>query len=236
MKRENKIKKLSESPELVDYKTYINKIGEENPDTIPKAAAAEGRTKLALDSPDRGAFGESLAKDGLSQSGFAEYLKKSLADEVNADFSRALNLAAVKDHTSRENYNRYIASYNASQQKIRDGLVEKIVKGAIFDKDYAYRLALEAGLSEENAIFTASEAINKAKRKSIVDAIKFAKENDLYPNTAKNYALKLGLDERSADLVYNALSRNGYADMIDYDALGTDKYIEMLKKRTRQNN
>lgn len=236
MTQDEKIKKLSSGGKKLKYRDFIREIGEAAPEEIEESAKAEARIKSELYSPKSGATGESLARDGLYNGGFADYLKKSFTDEINEDYSKALRSAAVANFNEGQSYRKYLQSYNLSQQKIREGIIEKLINGRIYDKDYAYRLGLEAGLSKENALYTASEGVVRAKKESILEVLDFAVKNDLYPYNAKQYAQRLGLDERSAEIIYNALSQNGYGEKIDYENLDKDSYIQMLKDRINKNN
>ena len=231
MTQSDKIKKLSSGSKKLGYADFIREIGMAAPDSTEADARAETKIRSELYSPKSGATAESLSRDGLYNGGFADYLKKNFTDELNEDYSKALRNAAVADFNSDLSYSRYLKSYNASQEKIREGIIEKLISGSIFDKDYAYRLGLDAGLSDENALFTAAEGVGKAKRKSILEVLDFARKNDLYPYNAKQYALRMGLDERSAQLIYNALNQNGYGDKIDYENLSKDEYEDLLNDR-----
>ena len=233
MTKNEKIKKLSYQPQKLEYRQFISDTAEESGDSIIEKANADGRLKAVLNSPDRGALGESLKSEGLLYGGFSDYLKKSLADDINADFAKAQNNAAVKDFASNQSYRKYVDSYNTAQEKIRESVLEKLVSGGILDKSYAYRLAKEAGLSDENALYTASAGVNRAKKKSIIDVIKYAEKNNLYPANAKLYALNVGLDDRSAEMIYDALSTNGYSKTVDLEGTGGDRYYEMLKASLR---
>ena len=232
--KDGKIKRLAQDPEKKSYEEFIAEAGLAAEADISLSAAADRQAQARLRAPEAGASGEALARDGLSSSGYADYLRHSLKDELNADYAAAIAGAATQDYSRKSSYGRYIASYDASQKTASEGIVERLVSGGIFDKDYAYRLAKEAGLSEENAIFTAARGVNKAKQQAILDAIKYAKKNDLYAYNAKSYALRLGLDERSAELVYNAIRYGGYGDAIDYESLTPEKYIQMLKDRLEE--
>lgn len=232
----NTIKKLANEPELLSYKNYVAKQGIAAPEDIVSAANAIAKADESIYSPTAGASGESLARAGLLNGGYAQYLSKALKDEINSDIAKAIRQSAVSDYNIRKSYGKYIESYNATQSKLSEGLIEKLVKENVLDKEYAYRLAKQAGLSDANALYTAAQGVGKAKRKAIVDVISYAKKNGLYPYNAKGYAIKIGLDEVSANLVYNAMKYTDSDEGIDYESLTPDQYIEILKDRLKNKN
>ena len=230
MKKEEKIKKLTAEPEKLSYKEFASESLMKNSDDILNNAIADGKLKAVNDSVTRKSEKEKLMKDGLYFSGFRDYLKKSLADEINLDYKKALNTAAVNDYSNRQNYRDYIGKYNTAQEKIKQSVIDKIVNGGILDKEYALRLAKEAGLSDENALYTVASGVNKAKRKTVGDVLKYAHENALYPDVAKSYALNLGLDEMSADLIFGAIDNRIFPENTDFTKLSTEEYYKFLRK------
>lgn len=233
-KKSKEEKELIASNEPETYQRYLAKKGE-NAETVLADAEAKIRTDASFGSADYGAKKEELSEKGLLGSGFADYLKGALRKEQNIEYAKALNSAARAEYKNLSGYAAYMKNYSAAQDKIRDSLFKKVADEKIYDSESAYRLGLEMGLSEQNALFTAASAVSNAKKQAIIEAVEYSKKHGLYPYNAKQYALNSGLDEKSAELVYQAIKKQNASDGIDYENMTPDEYTDILNERLENN-
>lgn len=158
------------------------------------AAGAFARNTLT-----RGAGAERLFDKGLEDSGYARYLseqaKKSFESEKQA-------LAAENDARKEKNlsgYARYLTSHEESQKSLTRKVTESIGKGESLDLENAYRVALAAGLTEENARAAAEIGIGEAKKQATAQLLEMILEKRLQAYRVKQYALKMGFSEEEAE-------------------------------------
>lgn len=226
--------KLLKSNERDGYREYLAKLGAYAPATTD--VQAQIATKKAVKSADYGVSGEELAAAGLQGSGYESYLNTLVERESEKKLADAERVKQINQYKHISGYRRYVDNYNSAQEKIQEGVIERIKELACFDSDYAYRLAIESGLSEDNARSVSKYGVVLAKKKAILEAISYSKRHNLYSYNARKYALNLGLDSKSADIVAAAMLKANYGDITDYTTLTPEAYLNILKQRAEENN
>lgn len=220
---------IKQSNERDSYKTYLAKLGAITPTVEEAEARLAG--EASFKDAEYGASGEALAVKGLTGSGYSSYLNSLIAKNNDKEIAKAIRASKIDEYKRISGYRRYVESYNSAQEKIKEGVIERIKEIACFDKDRAYNMALEAGLSKENAMFTATRGIILAKQEAILEAIEYSRKNDLYSYSARKYALNIGLDEHSADLVAASVTPVKYGEISDYSTITPQSYLNILKER-----
>lgn len=212
------------------YLQYLSREGIEAPESALAEDLVKIDTDAALNAPKYGVSGEALAEGGLSDDGYAGYLEKLARDETNLGYARAYHKSRLAEYRAKGGYSRYLARYDTAQEKIAEGVLERIKKDRIFNSSSAISLAVDAGLSPENAEIAVSRGIAAGRQEAIRDIIAYSRKKGFYAYTAKLYALNSGLDERAAQIVYNAI-RSGRDYNLDFDNLSAEEYLEILKER-----
>ena len=194
-------------------------------------AISEANAALAMKSTDRGVRAENLNKTGLSGSGYEEYIKAQNSAEYQGAYSIASREYAVSDSKNRGGYEKYLSDYDKLQSKISGELIKSFGETLNFSIESAYKTAIDMGLNEDNALFAAAKAVSTAKNNAINAAIEFAKLNGLTPYRAKDYAESLGLDKKSAERVYNALTTLSDEEKQFFSSMSPGEYYEYIKER-----
>ena len=192
--------------------------------------ADQSAKKLFKDS-NYGAEAERLAQSGLSSSGYEDYLKGVLERRSQSEKNNAERERFIGKYETKSDYSKYISDYERLQNKISEGLIQKIGIGQDFSFENAFNAAVDAGLAEENAYYTAIRSVNTAKSNAVKSAVEFAKENKLTPKRAKEYALKLGLDEIYAEEVYKTVYDAYIAEKSTLTNMNSDEYYNYIKSQ-----
>ena len=205
---------------MADYKKYEDlvlkneKLTEEQylagagkrPDDILLDKVGAARLSAALRNTDRGSVSDRLSSSGLSGTGYEDYLKRLSVSEYETDTDLALGASTLAASENKSAYQKYLSEYGKLQTKISDSFIKSFAEGRDFSEESAYERAVKSGLSRENALYSAVRAVRAAKDSAIEESIAFARMNGLTPYRAMEYAKSLGLDEKEAKKVYDALS------------------------------
>ena len=142
---------------------------------------------------------ERLFDKGLEESGYARYL----SDQAKKSFEEQKKALATENAARKEKdlsgYARYLTSHEESQKSLTRRVTESIGKGKSFDLENAYRVALAAGLTEENARAAAEIGIGAAKKQATAQLLEMILEKRLQANRVKKYALEIGFSEQEAE-------------------------------------
>ena len=174
------------------------------------SAEGEGLDKIAaalsnniLKSPKVGASFESLAMDNLDKSGYANYLKSQQTAKTENLLKSAEGAVAEANYKNASGYGKYLSKYKSLQDNIASNVTELLVDERCFDPQKAFRIAIEHGLSEENAKLVSSSATTEAMEKVAKEAISYARSHNYSRSLARRYAKKLGLNDAYAEKVAN---------------------------------
>ena len=216
--------------EKLTEEQYLARSGQK-PKDILLDGIRDARLESALHGTDRGATAAALSSTGLSGTGYEDYLKRLGASELERDMNAARGLSAKAALKNTGDYQKYLSEYGKLQTKISDSFIKTFAEGRDFSEKNAYRQAIEAGLSEENALFSAARAVRAAKDKAIEESIAFAEMNGLTPYRAMEYAKGLGLDEKEAKKVYNAVGTLSEDEKRFYSSMSPNDYYNYIKNR-----
>ena len=209
------------------YEAYLAKNGIRHTD-IMKDAAADAKAEKALASADYGSLSEYLAKSGLSGSGYEDYIASSNEKEYRDKLLSAERASAESGGKNHSGYQKYVSDYNKLQAKISKSVIDSFALGKSFDQSEAFKKAIEAGLSEENATYTSIKAVRAAMENTAEEAINFAKLNGFSVEKAKEYAISLGLDGRYVDKVTKALELLSDEEKEFYSSMSPNEYYEYI--------
>lgn len=195
--------------------------------------SAEAKLGSALDSTDYGKMNEALLSGGLSGTGYEDYLRRMAERRYNSDISEAEGISARLDYKNSGGYQKYLSEYSKLQTKISDSFIKSFAEGGDFSEENAYKKALESGLSHENALYSAVRAVRAAKDRAIEESIAFAKMNALTPYRALEYAKSLGLDDKEAQKVYDAVGTLSDDEKEFFASLTPEEYYNYVKNRSK---
>lgn len=234
------------SPTLEEFvKTYIqNKVKSSSADSYADWLKANGvnAEKIYSDSirditadyerakSEYGNKAESLAKLGLTASGYSDYLSANAYSAMQKRKAGARDKYAENEASNRSGYAKYLNEITEGESKAYKSIVSAITNEGILDYEEAYNYAVGAGLSEENAKLAAKTASDMVRRDVRERVIKTIIAQNFNKKQAKEYALALGLDENDAEELAK------YASEINEYSYFGDDYLEYLKNKAESNN
>ena len=230
---EKKHKNILNKNEADSYVTYVSKNGVSRKNKY-QAALEDAATKRKLSDTNYGALADRLSDSGLNASGYEDYLASKSNSRYNSSVGAAREKLLIDEYTERSGYASYLSDYERIQSKLSESLIKKISGENNLNLDSAYSEVVNAGLSKSLAYATASAAVEKAKENVTVKAINFAKKNYLSASDAQKYALKLGLDDNSAKIVYNAISALSDDDKDYYSGMSAKEYYSYVKSKAKK--
>ena len=189
------------------YEQYLAKSGVDSRGIYLDSIAADMSGREIAKAKSRG-LNEGLSSMGLSNSGYAEYLKEAQEKEYGAAYERAEGKLAKGEYKNQSGYEKYLSDYEKLQEKIATSVIEDFASSGSFDIEEAYKRAVFAGANEIYAMEIAGKAKEAAINKAMEKARSFAKMNSLSATKAKKYALSLGLPEFYANKIYREM--DGY--------------------------
>jgi hypothetical protein len=216
--------------EKLSMESWLAKYGARN-DNLLLDKSAEAKLTRALGSTDRGSLNEALTDSGLSGTGYEDYLKRLGEREYASDLKKAEGISYKLGYENSGGYQKYLSEYSKLQTKISDNFIKSFAEGGDFSEENAYQKAIESGLSRENALYSAVRAVRAAKDRAIEESIAFAKMNALTPYRALEYAKSLGLDEKEAGKVYDAVSTLSDDEKEFFSSLTPEEYYNYVKNR-----
>lgn len=218
---ENKAKR--ESPE--SYADWLMKNGV-NAEKILSDRTSIINSDYAKALSGYGADAESLARLGLTGSGYSDYIKGHAYSVMQGEKQKAISDYRENIRKNASGYSEYISKITSeNNEKIRK-TVNDIVKKGFINYDDAYNYAVTVGLSEEDAKAVAKGGSDSAREELKREVMKAIKNSALNKNEAFNYALGVGLTkEEAAILADYADKMNQYFDLPD-DVI--DKILEEI--------
>ena len=227
--KKKEYREIAEKNKKKDYESWLNSEGgyvaSDFEDAVADVKAQKQRAVLSY-----GTVGRDLSKSGLDNSGYADYLKSSQSAEYDRLYSKATNAKYLGEYADRSGYEKYVADYDKTQLKLRDDVTSEIYEKRIFDLDTAYAIAMDAGLSEENALDLIGTATAEAKSKTCNHVISYARSRKMSASQARSYAKSLGLDEKSITYILEKLEITE-SDADYYSSLTADQYLEYLQNK-----
>ena len=204
----NFVKKLKRSNEPESYSAFIKRELKDDKKSFADALRAAGEKAIRQSSP-YGKRGETLAKLGLEDSGYGEYISELTKSRLKSESAAAEQSLADAQRAAREGYAEYIEKYAAEQEKLYGSVVEKITDAALTDYNAMLEFAKESGLSGEyakRAVESAGKAVSAKLKQKVISAIN---DKRLSGKDSYDYAIALGLSpEIAAELSEYAKKMN----------------------------
>lgn len=215
------------------YLTYMSDFGKDSLSAYyDKARSA--KTDYMLSDADYGVTASKLLSSGLTDSGYSDYLESVGDKSYAARIAQAEGARMADEYKNRSGYEKYLSDYDAMQSKIAQSLLKSIGDGNDFDYGRAFEKAVSAGLSETLAAATASKAILLAKKNTYLNALAFAKANNLSAKKAKEYAKFLGLSEIYAERIYREIAEFDKEEKQFYSSMSADDYYNYILSQSRK--
>ena len=212
-----------------NYESWLNSqsisSSDDYTDTIADIKAQDRRSSLTY-----GALGQDLSESGLDASGYADYIRRSKKADYQKLYEKAQYDKYIGNFEGKQGYEKYLSDYNAQQEKLRSDVTETIYSKRIFDLETAYAIAMDAGLSEENALDIITTATREAKNKTCNHVISYARKEQMSASQARAYATSLGLDEKSITYILGQLEISESEEDY-YSSLTADQYLKYLQNK-----
>lgn len=222
-------KDVAERNKKQSYESWLNAEGSRKDEDFADALSLHNAA-LKLSAPGYGALGRRLSENGLTRSGYADYIRNDARDKISAMSESAEHERYLDAYGDIKGYEKYVSEYKQRQGSIMSDVTELIYNKHVFDIETAFAIAMDAGLSEENALTVSAAATKEAKHKVREEAILYAKENKLSAREVRQYAQSLGLDEKSIAYILEKLAlKNSSSDY--YGSMTADQYLEYLKNK-----
>ena len=191
-----------------------------NSKSLYSTRLADAKTDYMKSKSEYGKLGEALAKNGLSASGYSDYI----SSRAYSDYQKAKDSAFSEySENERKNLRDYEAYTSAIDDKnnslVKDYLgylvkldktednsvyidtITNIGKQNITDYETAYKIALESGLDEKLAASVAEIGTSIVKNSIKTKVMDSVVKHSMTEEEARQYALSLGLDSESAEQI-----------------------------------
>ena len=219
--------------ESLSFHEYLSENSEQK--ELKRADALKAAdTKRRFGDDNYGNAASMLNDIGLSLSGYADYITASARDRYAGEKGKSELDYKLGEAKEIAGYEKYISDYDALQSKISNSVIESLINDQEFNLEAAYKKALDAGLSKRRAFESATAGVKGAKEKVYDSAVLFAKLNSLSPKRAKDYATSLGLEEKDAERVYQAILEFGRADKEFLSTLTPDGYYQYVVSQSNK--
>ena len=223
-----KRKKILENDKR-SYAAWLSDYGID-PERIAGGKIASVMKEGALSSVNYGAKAESLLDKGLSDDGYAAYLKALSNDKARLKIQNAGEELIQNRYKNSRGYQEYVEKYKTLQGKIMESVKKTLIDMECFDTNEAYEIALNEGLSDENAKSIATIGTRLAKEKVTNNAIAHVTYNNFSLRLARMYAQTLGLDEDYIKRIERAVkSHFNYVTDSIYENMTPEEYEDYLK-------
>ncbi|MBE6536717.1 MAG: hypothetical protein E7673_02065 [Ruminococcaceae bacterium] len=229
---EEKYKKGLTKNEADSYFEYASKSGIRAADKLSDSIV-DANTTRALTGSDYGVNADRLHSSGLNASGYEDYLKRQSSKAFHKTLNDAYFTRRVDEYENKLGYKGYLSDYEALQTQMSETLIEEISKGTNFNVEHAYKKALDAGIAKNLAYVTAETGVEMAIDNTVKKAVQYAKENNLSPEKARDYASELGLDEINAERVFEEISAMPEKEKSFYANMSPSDYYNYIKSHSK---
>ncbi len=208
----------------LSFKEYLSYVGKDYERDYSQALLKTD-TAAAKTSPLYGKSGEALRGMGLADSGYASYLKRNNDSFLN-ETKKSLYADYLKNlDSAKDSYANYLISYREKQTNIAKSLIDRLENDGILDFNKAYQLAIEQGLSEENARAAAESGTKAARDKIYNKIIEVISRYRYSRERAEIYAKEMGLTEKDVK------SLGDYAYRINQAIYSGSELIENIENQ-----
>ncbi len=191
-------------------------------------ALQEAGISAALASSDYGTTAESLRQQGISSSGYRDYLTRVGVDNLA---SIEEGLRRDMEDTERRNvqgYLSYLSTYGEEQQRIGRRVSETLISRGIINSDSAYNYAIQSGLSPEMAKQVVESSYGVIRQRLIDEIMTKTLMLELDAESAELYARHMGLSNSDAAYIGRTAEK-----LIDNYINMSDSFREHLKEVER---
>ena len=179
--------------------------------------------------PTYGKESERLAGLGLTSSGYAQYLESLTKEREASRRGGALEKYIENELSNVKGYGKYLEGLSVAEKNLYEKVEQRLYDLSTASYDWAYRYAIESGLSEEDASELAKKTSEAAAGKAINKVLDAIVNKELIERQAKQYALSLGLGEtKAAEL-------GEYARKMNSDLYYSRDYSQYLKDKANSN-
>ncbi len=213
---------LTNSASAKSLSEYMNSKGI-RPEANYAAAVRNAVGTRISESGDYGARAEVLARGGLSDGGYAEYLEEAAKARELASVNAANEKMEGEYIAAQAGFEQYLQKYRSQQDVKMRELESQLVSFGIMRLDETYAIGIDYGLSPDDAA-TVSASVYRALRDGVFDkCISAAQSSYMDENGIRSYAERMGLLPEDIDrLVWEA------GRFLDKGR--TDGYVAELKK------
>ena len=213
---------------LKSFKEYIEKekqaYNTEYNDALAKISVSSLRDKVT-----NTAYKDKLSREGLSRSGYAEYLRGESAAEAKDGITLAKRELLEAEANAYSGYAEYLNNYETVQSALNKRFIDSLITDGVFDSEEARRKAILIGIPKERASDIAELGVLISRKRTVSSAVKYAKEKNYSYRGAKYYALSLGLSSADAKRVAEEVSRITEEEAEWYESLDKDAYFDEIK-------
>ena len=182
-------------------------------------------SNLARNRSNYGTSAENLAKGSLTSSGYSAFLERNAKSALDADVNEKYALYKTAEAENMTGYLNYLDNYQKQIKKLKTSVTDSLIKNKVVNKQDAYEYALEAGLSESDALTVSQNVYESAKRKLISEVMESVASYKLDAEGARLYAEAMGLSEKDAKGI------GEYAEAIISNRIDTgDEYLDYLRE------
>ncbi len=216
-KLENFIEKFLKNKKATDYEGWLALYGED-PSARYREDVAEADGSYQRARADHGARADALYRNGLSGSGYSDYLNHTAYAARNESLDRAKTRREGAEAESQKGYLEYLANLpneedaeNAAESEAAEQerkIFSSLLNKRLTDEDAAVTFLTANGIDEQRAKELARESIiilrgSKSYRDQIASKATYL---DMDYANAYNYALLMGVSEETARIVASIAS------------------------------
>ncbi len=193
-------------------------------------ALTDASVKRRREYGDYGKRAESLSGEGLTKSGYADFLRLK-SDEEHSDAIDELRAERdSKASRAHGSYLSYLAKYTKDQDSIRERVRRQLVKDEVLDINAAYNFGIQAGLSHEEATSVSHAVIGSTRVKVRNRIITYIYESKMSAEQAADYAREIGLPDEDVKKIL-AIGQKHESDSHGI----SDSYRDYLESLGNQN-
>ena len=226
---------IKSSAKKNEKKSYAEWLTDRGSTTVKDYAAALSAARAeAASLPTHGATAERLAGVGLSGSGYAGYLAKK-GEIANEELYRGISERYnTKIAAEKEDYYDYSDDFDERTEKTKSSVIDSIKRNKIVSFADAYALAVNKGLSYEDATAAAKSGTDAAVAAVKDEVIQKIFEEYLTYGEALALAKSLGLGGEDAEELGEFAKQ--YTSYGDSYGKSYSKYLkDKLKKQKEEN-
>ena len=183
-------------------------------------AAALGEYERSL--AGYGVSGERLARSGLADSGYGDYLSDKAEVAFDTAAVAADKIYAEEKAEALRSYGEYLAEEEKAAQSLRQRVLREVLNSDMMHYDDVYSYAVTAGLGKSDAKAVAELTMIRETRNSMRDILDRVLSHGFDRETALRYAMAAGLSLKDAKAI---------AELSDDLRDRTDYYYDVTKKQ-----